>query len=699
MPQPLPTRRSPRPSWRTAARAVLVGLSALVTVLPARAHEVNDVPSKVQLIDELRGMNSTLRQAQAQLDTSLAVDAIEVVKVLNDAQVAWLAEDHPRAALLLLRLIARPAFKDHPAWPEALEYLGESLYALGLREAARTYMQQAVEHPRQLPTPWRRRYARLLAIAGDRLTLPQLRTLWRRYQEGQEDDDAPSAADNAIRYQYAKALVRHDAHAEADEQLAQVPEGDPWYLQALYFRGIIQLKQAQEVKAKEAFEEALAAWQRSTPAEPRPWLEDIGDSGPAREIITLPQPDEDALPSEEAARHTRMGAVIHLALARLAAAHNNDATAWQHYRQIPRGDPDFAAALAEGSFILFRRAQYAWCIRVVDQLLAGRGDDVSAAQLTLWKAQLQARAADYGESLTTYALLEATLSETRVDAEPEARRLFSEAVLAWTDPDESVRARALEADIISQEEALKEAQETAELLATLIRSDALLPTVARGREILEVLDARMAHFAQHLELAGRVAHVEEDPALHGGGPPATRADLRTIAESHETLKARLDVFEDQLTTFESSYRKRIASVLQSEVPVVAALEKDLNAEVARARTLRADLAANAQENVEQYAAEARFGQVDIAWWRKEEMTEKVKAAYAEQKALLDLIDDAENPPPPPPPRPQPLPDDPDAEDPEGRDRDEEQPEDAPAAAEDYEEAAAPAPRPGAVARR
>ena len=177
----------------------------------------------------------------------------------------------------------------------------------------------------------------------------------------------------------------------------------------------------------------------------------------AEAILALTEAEQ--LPPEEVTRHERMGAVIHLALARLAAVRRDDATAWNHYRMVPRGDPDFAAALAEASFILFRREQYAWCIRLVDQLLAGRGDDVSNAQLTLWKAQLQARATAYDESVTTYALLEASLGEAQVQAEADERRIFSESTLAWTDPEESTRARRLEADLITQEEALLEARE------------------------------------------------------------------------------------------------------------------------------------------------------------------------------------------------------------------------------------------------
>ena len=682
-------------------------------VTPALAHEVDDVPSRTQLVDELRAMNATLRQAQADLDTSLAVDSTEVVKVLTEAQVAWLAEDHPRVALLLMNLIAKPAFKDHPAWPEALEYLGESMHALGLSKAAVTYLREAVDHPRQLPTPWRRRFARLLALGGRELPLPELRALWRRHEESVGDEEG---GEQGPRYQYAKALVHHGELSEADEQFSRIPERDAWYLQALYFRAIIQLKQDQQVKAQAAFEEALAAWRRlAPPPAARPYLEDIDDDGPARELITLPVEavSADLTAAEAAARYERLGAVIHLALARLAAARKDDAAAWLYYRQIPRGDPDFAAAQAEASFVLFRREQYAWCVRLVDQLLAGRGDDVSATQLTLWKAQLQARAGAFEDSFATYRLLTAGLAQAEVDAPADERRVFGEGALRWTDPDEAIRIRRLETDLVVQEESLREAREIADLLAELVRSDALLPAVARGRDLLEQIDARMAHFTQHLDLARKSAHSEEDDDLHGGGPPATPADLDAFAASQETLRQRLDRFEGQLETFETSYRKRIASVLAAEVPVVAELERALGTEVASARALGPRITDAARENLEQYAAEARFGEVDIAWWQKEVITRQVKQAMLEQGAVIKAVDQAMAPPPPPPPevaRPPgrdvddlapgeaPERDEAEGDETEGDETEGEQPPEGGDGADDYEEAAADPPTPP-LARR
>ncbi|MEZ4467264.1 MAG: hypothetical protein R3F43_23165 [bacterium] len=368
-------------------------LAMVVALAPVglSAHEVDDVPSRVQLIEELRGMNASLRQAQARLDTSLAVDAAEVVKVLNDAQVAFLAEDHPRAALQLMGLVARPAFKEHLAYPEALEYLAESLEALGLHASARTYLRQAVDHPRQLPTVWRRRLARLLELSGRSLTLPELRALWGRFRRELDEDEGLAQADTAVFYQYAKALVSHDVLDEAADLFAQVPEGDP----------------GTSRPSTRGHHPAQAWPAREGPGRLRGGAGRVGaqPAGAARAALARrrgrrrrrprggdhPPDGGRAAAAPEVARHARIGAAIHLSLARLAAARNDDARAWNHYRRVPRGDPEFAAALAEATFILFRREEYTWCARLVDQLLAGRGDDLSAAQLQLWKGQLLAR--------------------------------------------------------------------------------------------------------------------------------------------------------------------------------------------------------------------------------------------------------------------------------------------------------------------
>lgn len=632
---------------------------------PSWADDPGRERSRRQHIDELRHMNNALRRAQSNLDTSLAVDSSEAVKVLSEAQVEFFAEDYDRAAIRLMRLISKPTFKNQPAFVEALTYLAESLWALGLEKSARTYFKQAVEHPRQLPSGFKKRLARYYELAGRDMPLRDLRRLWRRYQNDWDEAAEPTPADLMIRYQYAKSLTAHDALAEADDLFAAFKPGDPQHVQALYFRAIIHLKDENLVKAQAAFEATLEAWQAAQPAaKAREYLEDVDGDGAARELVELELSDAETLPPPEVARQQRLGAVIHLALARLHAARGKHVEAWNHYRKVPRGDPDFAAALAEATFVLFQREQFAWCVRLVDQLLAGRGDDVSAAQLRLWKAQLLARSTQYDQARESYQILNESLTQRgeQLTAQlEEDKRIFPQAVLAWTAPDDAVRARNLEASLVTQDESLIEAKEMARTLSDLLDSDEILPAVARGRRAVERLKGRMAQFEEHLE----VSHAESEDA----------EDFTDIDASAARLKARIAQFSGQLDDFEGTFRKRIAKVLKQELPALKSLTRSLESEMLAARGLGSEMRVAAQDNIETYAAEAMFGQVDIAYWRKQEITRKLSASLDAQGDELAGMERAMNPPKPPKQKRTLLPADgydavPDVDDDEGYDEEE-----------------------------
>ena len=408
-------------------------------------------------------------------------------------------------------------------------------------------------------------------------------------------------------------------------------------MQALYFRAVIHLKDENLVKAEAGFKETLDAWQAAQPeAKDREYLEDVDAKGDARELVELELSEAETLPPPEVAKQKRLGAVIHLALARLNAARGKHVEAWNHYRKVPRGDPDFAAALAEATFVLFQREQYAWCVRLVDQLLAGRGDDVSAAQLRLWKAQLLARSTQYEAARESYQILNESLTQRgeQLTAQlEEDTRIFPQAVLAWTAPDNANRARQLEADLVTQDESLIEAKEMARMLSDLLDSEEILPAVARGRRSMERLNGRMAQFEEHLE----VSHAEAEDA----------EDFSDIDASAAKLRARIEQFDGQLDAFEGTFRKRIAVVLKQELPALKTLTRKLESEMVAARGLGKEMRVAAQDNIETYAAEAMFGQVDIAYWRKQEITRKLSASLDSQGDELASMEKAMNPPAPP----------------------------------------------------
>lgn len=644
------------------ARLPLALLLATLVATTAAAHEA-DVPSRDALVEELRSMGMVLRRARQRLDADVSLDRYDVVARLNQAQVWTATEEHPKAALRLLQLLARPGFERSLAYPDALEVLAEAEWAIGLQAAARRHLRTALTPPEQAATHWRRRFARYLSRVTQRPDLPDLRGLWVTYQR-LGPAEPPDDADRAIRYGYAKALFHAKAMGEARGLFQAVPEGDPYRLRALYFLGVIDVAEGEWVKASETFEAALAAHEA---AAPRPRTDadtlDFDPADPPPRLVDLSAEAEDdegrgPLAVDEAVdRQRRVGALIHLALGRLAAARGEWDAAWQHYRKVPRGGPEFTAALSEGSFVLARREAFEWCARLIDQLLAGRGADVSAAQLTLWKLQLTARSERYEDARTGYEAFEREVLQRLegFDAATVGDRLFPAEVLAWTAPGEATRVRTLEAELVVQREALIEAGELLAELDTLNRSKDLLPVVVFGKETHARLTAQTDRYAAKLVRAAEAAHRDGARGAHGGGAPASAQDVGRLQESLARLRERLQVFQGRLGEYEQRYRARLREVLDAERPVIAELQQALATEEASARDLAGTLKGEAKANLARYAAEARFGQVDIAFWRKEAVSRQIRRLHEDRAREIAPLDEVERelpdvaPPPPPPP--------------------------------------------------
>ncbi len=631
------------------------------------------MPSVPELVDDLRGINQQLRRAQRRLGDDAGFGGRAAMMELGQAQVEFFAEDYPRAAIRLMQLVSRPGFRDQLAYPEALYFLGESLWAMGMRKAAVEHLRESLQPAKQPPGEFRRRLARYLVRAGEVAQVDEVRAFWRRYQATRADGPL-SDEDRDVRYEYAKALFRGGALAEAEALFDAVDEADPYYLRARYFVGVLKLKRDDVRGAKAAFQAALEAYQRvHRPSLTLDWPDADQPAeldGPARDLLILDPIDadddadeaaEEGAPVEPPARDAqeeherRMGALIHLALARLAAATDDDRAAWHHYRRVPPGDPDFVMALSEATFVLFRREHYLWCARLIDQLLATRGDDVSAAQLALWKAQLLARGARFDEARASYVALDEAMQRraTELEAELEqARRLFPQAVLAWTAPEDANRARALEAELVQQEEALIEAREMAQALRDLLNSSDPLPPVRYGREVQGVMHQRMDAFDAGLQRAAEAAHAEPQTGAHGGAPAATDADIGRLRDSARRLRGRLTRFDRTLDAFDRTYRDRIRKVLQAEEPNVQALDRALAGERRSMQNLATAMRTTARTNLENFAAEALFGQVDIAYWRKEDVTRRIREAM-EERADIEGEMNTEEPTGAPLPKPEP----------------------------------------------
>ncbi len=619
------------------------------------AEEEIGAPGAHDLVEALRGINQQMRRVQRLLGDELGFDTHTAMMELGQAQVDFFAEDHPQAALRLLQLVSRPGFRDELAYPEALYFLGESLWAMGLHKAAIEHLRESLQPVHQAPGEFRRRLARYLVRAGEVARLDEVRGHWRRYQ-GSRADGPLGDEDREVRYEYAKALFRGGALAEAEALFSAIDEADPYFLRARYFMGVLQLRRDDPKAAEVAFKLALEGYDHlAGPPLPRD-DEEASLRGPDRELDINELFELPAESVESDTLQRRMGALIHLALARLAAAREDDVVAWFHYRAVPPGDANFASALSEATYVLFRRGHFVWCARLIDQALAGRGDDVSAAQLGLWQAQLLAKGARYEDARARYEVLGEALLRRASDLEAELsqdRRLFPQAVLAWTAPDDANRARALEAEFVEQEESLAETHEIAAALQGLLDDAEALPPVRFGRARQRELHDRMDAFDLDLRRAADAARTGGE--VRAGGTPVTEEDVARLAQSGRRLRTRLERFDRTVDTFDRTWRARIRAVLAAEVPNLRQLTGDLGHERASIERLGAAMRTTARTNLENFAAEAQFGQVDIAYWRKEEITRQISETLEGQRLEQLPLDEIQRSLPKPRPKAAPAP--------------------------------------------
>ena len=698
------TRRSDRaftahPSARTRGRppkaaswlvALSVGLSAPLLSPGSALADLPDAPvaeptrlegdARLGLIHELRSINRSLRLARLNFERHSQLDREDAIEVLNSAQIAFFEEDYVKAVLKLVELTGQPGFKRHPGYGEALTYLAEALWHLGMPTASTARFREALDQ-RALPTAYRHTLSRYLTVAGATVPMDDLERFWARYQSLRGDAEV-EAADFDIRYRYAKALYngKRLAKAQATFEAIGADEADPYQLRGQYFVGVIHLRRGDQLKAIEAFEGAYALYQKALAASPVPELPEQLSEGALEaeakgykgeeslEVIAMegaPDPEGDpsarfeqemaALAAEEGIDEDaidtqirdHVGHLVTLALARLHAARDEFDASWRYYRKVLAfGSPEETAALAEASFVLSKRGAYDWSRRLVDRQLRRRSEDLSSAKLRLWRAQLMAQAANYDAAQDDYAKMEEALSErarqlaTDLSADP---RMFPEALLAWSAPEDAQFMRSLETDLILQRAELEGVSGLIDEIDGLTRQQGALPSVAHGRSIHEGLVAQLKTFEGRLheaEIAARraaEANLDTRSGLPGGrltaAAPEAMPAFREIRRSTERLKARLDRFSSALDRYERTYRDRIKHTLAEEAPRLTALQRTLDGQTGSAKALAADLRLAAQGNLDRYVGEAQFGQVNLAWWRKWEISQRIKRAGEEAADL------------------------------------------------------------------
>lgn len=319
----MPLRRSRMASVALAALALASG--SLAAVSPVSAQGLDQITREVIDIEgDTEGLfRQPLRRSQRR-------SATFVEERLTDGELFYRLQDYLRASIIFTDIVEN--YSSHRAYPDALYYLGDSLFRAGDHLGSRTRFRELIAHSGDI------RYRDHLQRALGRLIEIAIRT---RDFDGVEGYFArlsripPSEIEATTNYYRAKYLysravptediLRGDGSAQIDLAMLEqarvafgaVQQGSPYYSQARYFIGVIHTLREQYPQAIEAFRRVLRA-----PV----------DSTEQREVLVLTQ----------------------LALGRLYYETDQLDQAVEAYQAVPRTSSSFDVALYEIAWVYIR---------------------------------------------------------------------------------------------------------------------------------------------------------------------------------------------------------------------------------------------------------------------------------------------------------------------------------------------------------
>ncbi len=214
-------------SWTRWAALLLVSLPALVPAT-ARADHARKL---TQLEAEAKQISETLPRPNQTPTAS--------PRRLVDAQTAFTLGDYDKAALMLFDLASKPGTEQE----SARYYLAESLYQKGDRGAARTYFTEVVTNHPNGPYGAKAR-VRLIEIGIAQQDTADAST----HLTALSGSNLPQVA-----YVRGKLSFAQGNYDQAITDLARVPAGGPFHLQALYFTGTAHVAKKDLEKATDVF--------------------------------------------------------------------------------------------------------------------------------------------------------------------------------------------------------------------------------------------------------------------------------------------------------------------------------------------------------------------------------------------------------------------------------------------------------------
>ncbi|MEO0323138.1 MAG: tetratricopeptide repeat protein [Myxococcota bacterium] len=263
-------RSRPRRGWLALATS-LVALAPLLTASLAVAQSLDRINA------ELSDMEGRLDAAEREpLTVETRRDANYLERRLTDGELYFRLQDYLRASIIFTNIVEN--YPGTQSYPDALYYLGESLYQAGDLLGARTRFRSLLERAEEPGFgPYvQRTLGRLIEIA---IRLRDFDGVEGYFQALSRLPSTEVEATNAYyraKYLYNRAVPSEEDLREAGEgapvptidttrleearrAFEAVPEGSPFYPQARYFIGVVHTLRAEFPQAIEAFRRVLRA--------------------------------------------------------------------------------------------------------------------------------------------------------------------------------------------------------------------------------------------------------------------------------------------------------------------------------------------------------------------------------------------------------------------------------------------------------
>jgi tetratricopeptide (TPR) repeat protein len=353
----------------------VVGLAGLPARF-ARADELDEYTAK--LIDMEQRATAMLVEFKPNAGPSPDIADRRVL----DAQVLYNLKNYEEAATILLDVVEK--YPGTPAYDDALNLLGESLFQAHDTYTARAYLEKAV--------------ARKTGSKNEMHALQRLIEISLRTGDYEHVDDylqriqaVPMAnMEPSVPYVRAKYYYFTGKLDEAMNALNAIPQNSPYLLQARYFMATIQVKRGDLAGASTTYDS----------------------------ILKMQASDEAGKEIQDLSR---------MAIARILYERSQFDKAIDAYGAIPRQSKFFGEALQEQAWTFIKAKEWQKAYRALDLLLLANPETPDAPELRLTMGNLNLR-------MSNFFLANDTFGKVRDEFEPVHRQLQQEIVKAQADP-------------------------------------------------------------------------------------------------------------------------------------------------------------------------------------------------------------------------------------------------------------------------